>query len=96
MRYLHFLSDRATGQLPTGAAFIRNYVMNHPEYQQDSKLSDALSFDLLKMMTTMNQEGSEARQLLLGEYAWDFTLNATFVRHVKHNKNKKITSLGIS
>ena len=39
MKYLNFLSMRARGKLPTGAQFIRDFVMSHPDYKQDSYLS---------------------------------------------------------
>lgn len=35
---LEFLSDRATGKIPTGATFIRDFVMNHPAYNHDSQI----------------------------------------------------------
>jgi len=69
MRNLQFLADRATGKVPTGASFIRNFVHGHPEYKNDSKVSDKINYDLLKMMTTLNESDSEARHVLLGQYA---------------------------
>ena len=70
MHHLQFLSDRATGKVPTGAHFIRSFVTQHPQYQKDSKLTDQMNFDLLKMMSTLNDKDSEGRRGLLGEYAW--------------------------
>lgn len=67
--YLRFLSDRALGKVPTGASFLREYVMNHPAYAKDSKLNDQINFDVLKMMSDLNEPDSEHRQHLLGEYA---------------------------
>ncbi len=67
--YLRFLADRATGKAPTGARFIRNFVMGHPDYKRDSKLTQQMNFDLMKMMATLNDSESEARRGLLGEYA---------------------------
>jgi len=37
--YLSFLSKRARGQIPSGAKFIRNFVLNHPLYNNDSVLT---------------------------------------------------------
>lgn len=31
--YLSFLTDRAKGEVPTGARFIRDFVVNHPDYK---------------------------------------------------------------
>ena len=67
--YLRFLADRATGKVPTGAHFIRNFVMGHPDYKRDSKLTQQMNFDLMKMMATLNDTNGEARRGLLGEYA---------------------------
>lgn len=30
--FMAFLMDRSKGLVPTGAKFIRNFVLNHPEY----------------------------------------------------------------
>jgi len=35
-KYLEFLRKRARGEIPTGARFIRDFVLNHPEYKKDS------------------------------------------------------------
>lgn len=66
---LEFLSDRARGEVPTGATFIRDFVMNHPDYKHDSQISEQTSFDLMKMMAGLNDAGNEARGRLLGKYA---------------------------
>jgi len=55
--------------LPTGASFIRSFVQGHDGYQRDSKLSEQINYDLLKMMGTLNDSDSEARRQLLGQYA---------------------------
>ena len=69
MRFMRFLSDRATGRIPTGASFIRSFVMNHADYQRDSKVTDQINFDLLKMLSTLNDAECQERRDLLGEYA---------------------------
>lgn len=67
--YLRFLSDRALGTVPTGASFLREYVHGHADYAKDSKLTDQINYDVLKMMSSLNEPGDEARARLLGEYA---------------------------
>ena len=67
--YLKFLSDRALGNVPTGASFLREFVQSHPDYAKDSKLTDQINYDVLKMMSTLNEPESEARSRLLGDYA---------------------------
>jgi len=69
MHHLQFLSDRALGKIPTGAHFIRSFVTEHPLYQKDSKLTDQMNFDLMKMMSTLNNKDSESRRGLLSDYA---------------------------
>ena len=46
--YMKFLSDRASGELVTGAAWQRDFVKNHPLYQNDSVVSDEVAYDLMK------------------------------------------------
>lgn len=46
--YLQFIADRASGKIPTPARAIRNFVMKHPSYNHDSKISSTLTYDLLK------------------------------------------------
>lgn len=45
--YLDFLSKRARGQIPTGAKFIRDFVLNHPHYKNDSILTPEIAYDLV-------------------------------------------------
>lgn len=47
MNYLRFLSDRATGHVPTGAKFLRGFVNEHPGYNRDSQLNQQINYDLL-------------------------------------------------
>ena len=65
--YLRFLSERATGQIKTGAAFIRNFVLNHPAYNRDSVVNQQVSYDLIQMMSKLNDKGNPDRVDLLGE-----------------------------
>lgn len=43
-----FTDRRATGELLTPATWMRQYVERHPEYKQDSVLTQAIAKDLLK------------------------------------------------
>ena len=67
--YFRFISDRAAGKIQTGASFIRDFIMNHPEYARDSKLTQQMNFDLMRMLSELNEPDSEARRRFLGEYA---------------------------
>jgi len=46
-RYLTFMEKRATGENPTTAQWMREFVMTHPDYKQDSKLTPKIMRDLL-------------------------------------------------
>ena len=47
-KYLQFISKRASGELMTDAAYIRKFVVNHPDYKQDSKINNKINFDLME------------------------------------------------
>jgi glutamate--cysteine ligase catalytic subunit len=53
--YLDFIRRRADGTLWTGAKWIRNFVRSHPEYNQDSVVSEKITFDLLKAVQEISQ-----------------------------------------
>jgi len=47
MMYLDFIERRATGELITPAAWMRNFVKNHPTYKNDSIVNDEIAYDLM-------------------------------------------------
>ena len=47
-QYLQLVSMRASGKLQTNAAFIRDFVRNHPKYQKDSVVREEIVFDLVE------------------------------------------------
>lgn len=70
-RYLEFLRQRARGTIPTGAKFIREFVLKHPLYQRDSIVSKEIAFDLVSMLEKLessNAESASLRQMLLGDF----------------------------
>ena len=66
---LTFLAERTRGRVLTGARFIRNFVMEHATYKKDSFLNDQISFDLLKMLDSLNEPKSQARKKFLGKFS---------------------------
>jgi len=46
-RYLNLLSERASGKLLTNAAWIRQFIRNHPDYAHDSRIPHSTAYDLL-------------------------------------------------
>ncbi|XP_059487754.1 glutamate--cysteine ligase [Neocloeon triangulifer] len=64
-QYLKLIQRRAAGELMTTASWIRNQVVSHPEYKQDSVVSDIINYDLLKNMQEI-QAGERPCPELLG------------------------------
>lgn len=51
--YLKFLSMRASGAIPTAAQYLRSFVMKHPDYQQDSRITNQIAYDLTVHVTDL-------------------------------------------
>ena len=51
---LEFVSKRAKGEIPTNARWMRRYVMEHPEYKQDSVVSKEIVLGLLNEIDRMH------------------------------------------
>ncbi|XP_067641863.1 glutamate--cysteine ligase [Eurosta solidaginis] len=64
-QYLRFIEKRASGELVTTATWIREQVLNHPDYKHDSVVSDVINYDLLKRIKDI-QEGKVIEPMLLG------------------------------
>lgn len=64
MKLMELMRRRARGELKTGARFLRDFVMEHPAYKQDSKISQEISHDLIKMLETINEPGDAGRTAL--------------------------------
>jgi len=47
LRILQFVSMRASGELKTTARWVRDFVTAHPDYKQDSFVSDKVTYDLI-------------------------------------------------
>ncbi|CAO3686172.1 unnamed protein product [Rhizopus microsporus] len=62
--YLSLISKRASGELMTGAAYIRQFVMNHPAYRHDSVVSPEITFDLVKRAVQIGTGEYKAPELL--------------------------------
>ncbi len=55
--YLAFIADRASGQIPTTATWLRSYVQAHPEYESDSVVGEGVLYDLVKVIREVNDTG---------------------------------------
>lgn len=66
-KYLDFISKRASGELKNAASWMRNFVVNHPDYKQDSKVSPKINYDLLDACVRIGR-GEYHPADLLGEF----------------------------
>ncbi|KAI5820216.1 glutamate-cysteine ligase-domain-containing protein [Pyronema omphalodes] len=55
--YLRLISKRASGELKTGASWIRDFVRTHPDYKKDSVIGDRVNYDLMKVVERLGSEG---------------------------------------
>jgi len=44
---------KAKGEVQTNARFMRDFVMDHPQYNEDSIVTENIQFDLLKQIHGM-------------------------------------------
>ena len=63
-RYLDLIKRRADGTLWTGAKWIREFVRTHPDYKQDSAVSELVTYDLIKAANEITK--TEGRPGTLG------------------------------
>lgn len=55
-RYLDLIRKRASGQLWTGAKWIRHFVRAHPEYGFDSVVSEGVNYDLIRAVEEITEK----------------------------------------
>lgn len=58
-KYLSFVSKRASGQIPTTARSIRNFVHSHEGYHRDSRVSGKVLWELLRDIEKWKVSGVE-------------------------------------
>ncbi|ODH17932.1 glutamate-cysteine ligase [Paracoccidioides brasiliensis] len=54
--YLEFIRRRADGSLWTNAKWIREFVARHPDYKQDSVVSEKICYDLVKAVEEVTEK----------------------------------------
>ena len=52
------------GELMTNAAWIRKFVLNHPDYKQDSIVSERINYDLICKIMRLTHGEDDAPELL--------------------------------
>lgn len=73
--YLRLISGRASGRIPTIAHFWRDFVLKHPGYHKDSKVSDEINYDMANVavgITNLDKEKSELLIQYYGKDVYDF------------------------
>jgi len=66
-QYMDLIVARATGELPTTAAYLRSFVQNHPDYKQDSVVSEKIGAELVKHCEAISNGDIQVPELL-GKY----------------------------
>jgi len=62
-KHLEFIKLRGKGKLCTDAKYIRNFVLNHNEYKQDSIVSELISYDLVNHLLDIQSSNLKPREL---------------------------------
>ncbi|CAJ0909380.1 5957_t:CDS:10 [Entrophospora sp. SA101] len=63
-KYLRFVSKRAEGKLQTTAKWMRNFVQNHPKYNQDSVVTQEINYDLIRMIEKIQNGQVKVEELM--------------------------------
>lgn len=63
-QYLRFISKRANGSLQTPATWMRDFVKSHPEYKQDSVVTDSIAYDLMQAADEIGRGARPCPELL--------------------------------
>jgi glutamate--cysteine ligase catalytic subunit len=71
--YLQLVSKRASGELRTGARFIRDFIVNHDDYMKDSNVSETINYDLLGELNKITEYKGEVKEFF-GEELGEFLL----------------------
>ncbi|CAG8119295.1 unnamed protein product [Penicillium salamii] len=54
--YLDLISKRASGESPTPATWMRDFVRSHEDYRQDSYMSEKICYDMMQEIVRMNEQ----------------------------------------
>ncbi|XP_012922537.1 glutamate--cysteine ligase catalytic subunit isoform X1 [Heterocephalus glaber] len=64
MNYLKLIKKRASGELMTVARWMREFIANHPDYKQDSVITDEMNYNLILKCNQIANELCECPELL--------------------------------
>ncbi|XP_050806708.1 glutamate--cysteine ligase catalytic subunit isoform X1 [Gopherus flavomarginatus] len=77
LNYLKLIKKRASGELMTVARWMREFIANHPDYKQDSVITDEMNYSLIRKCNQIAQEQAECPELL-----------GVGFKKIKHSENK--------
>lgn len=63
-RYLGFISERASGALLTEAQWMRKFIRSHPDYKNDSVVSERINYDLVQRIAKLANGACSVMALL--------------------------------
>ncbi|XP_019590234.2 glutamate--cysteine ligase catalytic subunit isoform X2 [Rhinolophus sinicus] len=64
LNYLKLIKKRASGELMTVARWMREFISNHPDYKQDSVITDEMNYSLILKCNQIAHELCECPELL--------------------------------
>ncbi|XP_064143525.1 glutamate--cysteine ligase catalytic subunit isoform X2 [Loxodonta africana] len=64
LNYLKLIKKRASGELMTVAKWMREFIANHPDYKQDSVITDEMNYSLILKCNQIANELCECPELL--------------------------------
>ena len=76
--YLKLISDRASGKIPSAAHFLRGVILKHPDYKQDSRVSQVINYSLsllFERITNLDNSQNEITEFFGKEIA-DYLLHS--------------------
>ncbi|SBS85579.1 gamma-glutamylcysteine synthetase, putative [Plasmodium ovale] len=65
--YIEFVKLRCSGKICTGAAYLRNFITNHPSYEKNSYINGKINYDICKLIADIGK-GLIIPQELLGVF----------------------------
>jgi len=93
-KYLDFIVKRATGELQTNAAWMRDFIRKHPAYQKDSRVTQEIAYDLCVAVKEIGEGIRECKEVLGDVIIPKCSPGANPLRHgeVHHDSEPSISS----
>lgn len=93
--YLDFIQKRAMGELVTTATWLRNFVRNHPDYKNDSYVSETIAYDLMIACRDIGEGKLHVPELLGDVHIKEITTDGAYQTKLdsKRVTNQRIVEL---